>query len=162
VVLDIRQDMYKPREESLAEEWFELAVDATASVALTAARTSFPVHLRTTAATGGAARAGNWSNVGEVLDWLALVQPAAEGSLAAALAEAGRGRCSGELVVVTGTRLDAPDRDVIHASAADFDQVLLIQIGPEAPEPSSNEKVRTLWARDSESLVRGWVKLVSR
>lgn len=162
VVLDVRQDMYKPWAGSLAAEWFELAVDAAASVALTAARTSFPVHLRTTATAGSAAKAGNWSNVGAVLDWLALVHITPDGSLAGALAEAGRGRSSGELVVVTGTGLDAAERELIHASAGSFDQVLLIQIGPERPEPSAHGKVRTLWARDTESLVLGWVKIVSR
>ena len=146
----------------MAPEWFQLAVDASASVALTAARTSFPVHLRTTAVGDSAARAGDWSNVGEVLDWLALVRIARDGSLAAALAEAGRGRTSGELVVVTGTGLTGADRARISASAGSFDQVLLIQIGPEPPDQPTDERVRTLWARDTESLVLGWVKLVSR
>ncbi|HEV2638043.1 MAG TPA: hypothetical protein VGX23_23040 [Actinocrinis sp.] len=160
--MDVRECVYNVGPDGFTSEWFELALDATTSVALTATRTSFPVHLRTTADASSPAPAGNWSNVGEVLDWLALVQPAHEGSLAAALEEAGRGRTSGELVVVTGTGLTRADRDRIWAEAENFDAVLLIQVGPEMPEQSQDDKVRTLWARDAESLVLGWVRMVSR
>ncbi|NUP52982.1 MAG: DUF58 domain-containing protein, partial [Catenulispora sp.] len=135
VVLDSRAGSY-PRPTSTpstpaageALDWFELAVDVAASVALSAARLNFPVRLHTAAGPLLETRGGQ-DDAGELLDRLALVSATPAGSMADAIEGVWRSREEGVLVVVTGAGASPSDLEQVAAVGSRFDDVAVIEVG---------------------------------
>lgn len=162
VVLDSRADSYPATYTAgAAPDWFELAVDVAASVALSAARLNFPVRLHTTAGPLLQTRGGQ-DDAGELLDRLALVPAAATGSMADAIEGVWRSREEGVLVVVTGAGASRSDLEQVAALGSRFDHVAVIEAGPRAATvPAASGPVR-IAVHDMETLVAGWQRWSTR
>ena len=162
VVLDLRIASYRAAPPSdgsdprVAEDWFELAVDAAASVALAAGRLNFPVDVRTTTGSLLETRGGR-QDAGELLDRLALVEASTDGSMADALDEVRRSRAAGVLVVVTGAGADRSEAGLVSVAGSRFDRVVLIRVGPRtlAMEPLGAGPPQ-IAVHDPDSLIAGW------
>ncbi|WP_235052273.1 DUF58 domain-containing protein [Yinghuangia soli] len=112
-----------------ADDAFELAVEAAASVARTALLTRFPLRLLTAAGTVLAdSRRGVVPD--ELLDLLALVAFSDEASLAGAFDELDRTRAGGTLVVITGSG-DLTGLEALARPAARFERIVLVRTGPQ-------------------------------
>lgn len=126
VVLDTRRSSYA------SEEDFEIAVDAAASVAVTAA-----THRRAVTVFAGRRHlstvdGGHRASVDQILDQLSLVSMVADEQTPAMLAAAVATRGRGALVVVTGVAGTA-DPQVFAAVRRNFDRTVLVRVGPEPP-----------------------------
>jgi len=170
IVLDVRPDVYttgdaRPSAPGDDGEAFELAVDATASIAVAAGRRSFPVRILTTAGplleTGGGR-----ADAGALLDRLALVTAEAGGGLTNVFAELRRSRAGGLLVVVTGAA-DPVELGRASALGRRFDRFVAVRVGP-APAsgasavPAELAAMRWIGAASAEDLVAGWQREAAR
>jgi uncharacterized protein (DUF58 family) len=157
IVLDLRPDVYAGDEEA-----FELAVDATASIAVAAGRRSFPVRVTSTAGPVLETRGGR-ADAGALLDRLALVTPQPGGTLTAAFGALRRARAGGLLVVVTG----APDAGELGGAAAlrgRFDRLVAVRTGAGAGAGglAGEGGVAVVHAPSPEGLVAGWQREAAR
>ena len=158
VVLDSRIGSYP------GSDWFELAVDAAASVALSAARLNFPVRLHTTSGPLLQTRGGQ-DDAGELLDRLALVATTPAGSMADAIQGVRRSREEGVLVVVTGAGVSPADLDQVAAVGSRFDHMAVIEAGPPSPvgaAAGSGGGPARIAVHDTDSLVALWQRWSSR
>jgi uncharacterized protein (DUF58 family) len=154
VLLDTRSCAYP------SEDDFELAVDVTASVALAAAGSGFPVSVL-----GGqehlSALDGRSGQRAALLDRLALIGtvPAAEDrpadSLSRALAAARPGQGGGALTVVTGAGGTA-DLALVAAAQRGYDRAVVVRVGVELPLPASVAPLVVVDAPDLATFATAW------
>jgi uncharacterized protein (DUF58 family) len=162
IVLDARAKSYATGpDRGAAMDWFELAVDTAASVALAAARHSFPVRLHTTAGFS-LETSGGRADAGVLLDGLALVETSDSGSLAAELEGVRRSRAGGALITVTGAGAPRGEEGRISVLRGRFDQLLLMRVGPRDAALGSGGDVDEVRVHDVESLVSGWKRVSGR
>jgi uncharacterized protein (DUF58 family) len=151
VVLDLRPEVYGEGEA------FELAVDAAASIAVSAARHGFPVRVLTPAGQPMATR-GSPGDVQAQLDHLARVRPGAGVGPAEELALLRRSRGGGLLALVTG-RPDPATISGLAVAGHAYDRVVVVRVGdggdPEmdAAWPAGHAVVDVA---NGDELVAGW------
>lgn len=129
VVLDTRPPGDGPAAVYAEADDFELAVDAAASIAVGAARQSFPVRLITGSGTLLETRGGP-DDVERILDALSQLQP--EDAPSTALDLARRVRPGGSLILITGTD---PALTRLGSLGRGFDRTLAIRVRPSTPAP---------------------------
>lgn len=124
VVLDVRPPVHAGPDD------IELAVDAAASIATSAARLSFPVRLLTGAGLLLDTRGGP-DDVERILDALSFLE--AEDTPTSPLDAARRVRPGGSLVLVTGTD---PALHRLTSAARGYDRTLAVRVRPGTPAPA--------------------------
>ena len=132
---------------------FELATDVVASIAVGAARLSFPVRLITADGPLLETRGGP-DDVEQILDKLAFLRPGEAPRTALDMAR--RVRAGGSLVVVTGTD---PGLTQAGAVGRKFDRTVCLRVRPRTPAPrlpgvsvldvTELDDVPALWARET-------------
>lgn len=129
LVLDTRPAAYRTGED------FELAVDCAASVGYAAARSNFPVDLRSQA--GAVLRTdGSGDDAEALLDRLALVGHSGERSAAGAFDGLDTHRGGGSLIVVTGTG-DTEGLSALGRVRRRFDRVTMLRVGGDTGTPDA-------------------------
>ncbi|HEY3673669.1 MAG TPA: DUF58 domain-containing protein [Acidimicrobiia bacterium] len=153
LLLDTRSSAYD-------EESFETAIEAVASIAVTASRQGFPLRLVTTCGRSAGGR-GIGADAAPLLDLLAGIQAADDVDLRSVVARLARERRGDTFVAVTG-RTDTDDIAPVASMARRFDDAALVMIADDADARivSVPRSVLVLRASSAEQFASRWNTVV--
>lgn len=155
VVLDTRRSVH-------SEESFERAVEVAASVVLGSSQRNCPVRLHTTAGDDQSGPGGQ-DTTRLLMDHLAGVELADEGSLAEVTARLGHRGAGAALVVITAGGVDPTDVATIARLRRRFDRFAIVNAAPEVGAiPPTLTDATVLEAPDGPTFALAWNLWVHR